>query len=154
LNKNYVSTINHKPKYLSTNKQTGGVLIIVIFIILVLSLLGTSMLTLQQTSAKQGIYDVYATRASFAASSANEIAMLHLLKNEKSAKETLLCLGEVKKVSVALPQNTSGFANCEAHYTCQLSASKVGNVYEIVSTASCADKDIKIYRQITTKIMR
>ena len=103
---------------------------------------------------KQGIYDVYATRASFAAYSANEVAMLTLFKNEKNAEEASLCLGEMKKVPVSLPNNTVGFANCKAHYTCQLTESKVGHVYTVVSAAICEDKELNIYREMTTKVMR
>lgn len=154
MSKYYVSAINHKQRLLSPNKQTGGVLIIAIFIIVVLSLLGASMLNLQQTSAKQGIYDVYATRASFAAYSANEVAMLTVFKNKKNTEEASICLGEMEKVPVVLPQKISGFANCQAYYTCQLTDSKVGHVYTLVSAAFCSDKEMKIYREVTTKVMR
>ena len=132
----------------------GGVLIIAIFIIVVLALLGTSMLSLQRTSAQQSIDDVYATRASFAAHSANEVAMLTLFANKENSNASAVCLGKAEKIPVILPKSTTGFANCQAFYTCKVTESHVGKVYNVVSAGICQDKELNIYREITSNIMR
>ena len=132
----------------------GGVLIIAIFIIVVLALLGTSMLSLQRTSAQQSIDDVYATRASFAAHSANEVAMLILFANKENSNASAVCLGKAEKIPVILPKSTPGFANCQAFYTCLMTESNIGKVYNVVSAGICQDKELNIYREITSNIMR
>jgi len=154
LNKSYVSTISHKQSLLSPNKQIGGVLIIAIFIIIVLSLLGTSMLSLQRTSMQQSVYDVYATRASLAAYSANEVAMIALFANKENSNASAVCLGKAERIPVILPKSTTGFANCQAFYTCKVTESNIGKVYNVVSAGICQDKELNIYREITTDIMR
>ena len=60
----------------SIKTQSGSALMIAIFVIIVISLLGASLMSLQRDSAEGTSYEIYAARAYFAAYSASEIALV------------------------------------------------------------------------------
>jgi MSHA biogenesis protein MshP len=131
--------------------QAGGALIVAIFIILIMSLLGTGLAVLQRDSAKGVIYEVYGARAHLSAYSANEIAMLSLFPTDTT--KAAVCLGEDKKIVVELTADTVGFHDCDdVYYTCHITTSEAGKIYTIQSVAICQNKEISVRRKITTKV--
>ena len=151
LSKYYVSIINRKQFLSQLKRQSGGALIIAIFIIVIIGLLGTSLMTLQRDAAKGTLYEVYAARAYLAAYSANEVAMARLFPTTNTRVSAGSCLNNKKEI-VELSKESVGFHDCEdVSYTCKSTVSKVGTVYTITSKAICQNSEVKVYRELTTK---
>lgn len=131
-------------------------MIIAIFIIVIIGLLGSSLMTLQRDAAKEMTYDAYAVRADFAAYSANEVAMATIFSSDPNAigrdkLSTERCLNN-KKITVQLPKDSVGFHDCEdVSYTCNSTRSEAGTIYTITSKAICQNSEIKVYREKVTK---
>lgn len=143
MNKHYGSISCLKKK---AHPQSGSALILAIFIIVVLSLLGSTLVTLQRGAINSASYDVYATRAHLAAYSVKEIALENI-----QTKGFMECK-ESKQINVKL-SNIAGFNNCDdTFYTCYTNASSVGTLYTIVSSATCGHHGVKVRRVISTKV--
>lgn len=151
MNKAYISIINPKLRGRSLKRQSGAMLIIAIFLIVVIGLLGASMLTIQKNAAQHGVHDVYATRAYFAAYSAQQVAMSQLAEQASGKASALICIGKQKKVTIDL-FDAAGFANCDAYYTCEREDSPVGQVYHVTGAAICHDREASVYRDVSSKI--
>jgi len=126
-------------------------LIIAIFLIVVIGLLGASMLTIQKNAAQHGVHDVYTTRAYFAAYSAQQVAMSQLSERASGNTPALICVGKQKKVTIDL-SDAAGFGNCDAYYTCEREDATVGQVYHVRGAAICHDREISVYRDVSSKI--
>lgn len=142
-------------------KQSGSALILAVFIIIVISLLGASLVSLQRDSAESTSYEVYAARAYLAAYSASEIALVDLfpLGETEVSDENCTVSGEDENtIRVDLPDEresdgTIGFHGCSASYTCEtISAASSTTVrYSVTSTAICKNSEINTRRQITVE---
>lgn len=127
------------------HKQNGSALIIAIFVLIVISLLGASLVSLQRDSAQGTSYEVYAARAYLSAYTGSEIALTELFPLGAS--------GDCSVVNSApsLPNN-SGFHACSVVVDCTLLGSVDSKSrYQIVSTAVCETSDIITRRQITVE---
>lgn len=132
-------------------KQTGSAIILAIFIIIIISLLGASLVSLQRDNATGTNYEVYAVRTYMAAYSASEIALLELFPLGDSVSQTS-CADVTSNPT--LPGGDAGFHGCEVDVTCSLPASGgVATRYQIVSTAVCKTSLINTRRQITVEAM-
>jgi len=143
-----------KNQLVRRNKQSGSMLIIAVFMIVVIGLLGTSLLRLHNNAAQQGAHDIYAVRAYFAAYSAQQVAINALIQQENAnqlanqSKE--VCDTKTQKTSITLPAD--GFQNCDAYYTCYLDDSAVGRVYHVEGAGLCHDQYVSVYREIKQQI--
>ena len=127
-------------------KQSGSAIIVAIFVVIIISLLGASLVSLQQNSAKGASFEVYAARAYLAAHSGSEIALTQLFPLSVGASSAVSsCVNVVEEP--ALPANDAGFHNCSVKISCDLLESR----YKIVSTAVCETSQITTRRQITVE---
>ncbi len=131
-------------------KQSGSAIMIAIFVILVISLLGASLVSLQRDSAEGASYEVYAARAYLSAYSASEIALVKLFPLGATNVSAANCTGVT--VTPTLPSSV-GFHNCSANYSCNIKTASAGIAtrYHIVSTAICENSQIVTRRQITVE---
>lgn len=132
---------------MSRKKQSGSALIIAIFIIIVISLLGTSLVSLQRDSAEGTSYEVYAARAYLAAYSGSEIALAQLFPLGSTAASEGNCTGN--ETEPTLPGDSAAFHGCTVAYSCSISSSAVATRYKVVSTATCKNSQINTRRQIS-----
>jgi MSHA biogenesis protein MshP len=149
LNKPYISTMSHKQGGRTLKKQSGSALLIAVFVIIVISLLGASLMSLQRDSAQGTSYEIYAARAYLAAYSASEIALTQLFPLGASEASAANCTGN--KIEPTLPSDTAGFHGCGVNYTCNIISSAVATRYKVVSTATCKNSQINTRRQITVE---
>lgn len=134
----------------SPTKQKGSAIVLAIFVIIIVSLLGAALVSLQRDSAKGTSYEVYAARAYLSAYSASEIALVELFPLNRSAANATNCTD----ISVPLG-NDAGFHGCTADYQCQTlmpsTSSSLPTRYKIVSTAVCENAQTVTRRQITVE---
>ena len=119
-----------------------------IFIIIVISLLGASLMSLQRNSAESTSYEVYAARASLAAYSASEIALMKLFPLGTSEAVATNCSETAETVTLPDDNKTAGFHGCKAVYSCSIISSATITRYQITSTATCANNQITTRRQL------
>ena len=143
----------------SLKTQSGSAIVIAIFVIIIISLLGAALMSLQRDSAKGTSYEVYAARAYLSAYSASEVALMTLFPLGSSTAVDTNCR-EVTSPATTLPKipvtlnNDVGFHGCTAHYTCQIfpSEADIDTRYKIQSTATCeTGNQINTRRQITVE---
>lgn len=151
MNKHYISTMSRKANEFSAKKQSGSALIIAVFIIIVISLLGSSLVSLQKDSAEGASYEVYAARAYLAAYSGSEIALAKLFPLGSSTASESDCSGNEIKPTLPSTTTTTGFHDCSVIYTCNIISSAVATRYTVVSTAICNNNQINTRRQITVE---
>lgn len=128
-------------------KQSGSAIIVAIFVVIVISLLGASLVSLQQDSAEGASFEVYAARAYLAAHSGSEIALTQLFPLIPVTASSAISTCENVTVNPPLPENDVGFHNCSVKISCGLLESR----YKIVSTAVCETSQITTRRQITVE---
>jgi len=127
-------------------------LIIAIFIIVVISLLATSLFSLQRDSAQSTSYEVYAARAYLAAYSASEIVLAQLFP--LNASDGTTCAAVTTAPALANVKNVdAGFHGCTANVVCSSTPASIGIAtrYKIISTAICQNSQIITRRQITVE---
>ncbi len=128
-------------------------IVIAIFIIIIISLLGAALMSLQRDSAKSSSYEVYAARAYLSAYSASEVALMTLFPLGSSEAVPTKCseIEPLPEINMTL-NNDVGFNGCSAIYTCQTlpASSGIKARYKIQSTATCeTSSQLNTRRQIT-----
>ena len=136
----------------TAKKQSGSALIMAVFIIIVISLLGMSLMSMQRDSAETTSYEIYAARAYLAAYSASEIALVKLFPLGDTEVSAANCTA-VDPVDLPDDNDTIGFHGCSASYTCETisAASSTTIRYKVTSTAVCENSEINTRRQITVE---
>jgi len=134
-------------------KQQGSAIIIALFIIIVISLLGAALASLQRDSAQGTSYEVYAARAYLSAYSAGEIALATLFPLGETVVDDVNC--PAVDTPVTLDPDDSGFHGCTVSYQCEkiepINTASLATRYKIVSTAVCENAQIVTRRQITVE---
>lgn len=129
---------------------------IAIFIIIIISLLGAALISLQRDSAKGSSYEVYAARAYLSAYSASEVALMTLFPLGSSDASTTNCSEVIPLAEITVTLNNDvGFNGCSAQYSCQTlpASSGIATRYKIQSTATCeSGSEINTRRQITVEV--
>ncbi|PKG38142.1 hypothetical protein CXF74_15115 [Psychromonas sp. Urea-02u-13] len=145
-------------KVTSPKKQQGSAIVLAIFVIIIVSLLGAALVSLQRDSAKGTSYEVYAARAYLSAYSASEIALVDLFPLNSSAANATNCtdISVPLGTNISVPLgNDAGFHGCTADYQCQTlmpsTSSSLPTRYKIVSTAVCKNAQTVTRRQITVE---
>lgn len=116
------------------SSQTGSALAIAVFIIVVMALLAAGISKSISSSSEQTVFEVYGTRALFAAESANERMLALIFPISIDGSDAAAC---VSSQSTKFTQ--PGLVNCVATTTCTLNE-PVGSdtqYYQIVSTGVC-----------------
>ena len=139
--------ISMKQNLKAHKKQSGSAVLIAIFVVIVISLLGASLSSLQRDNAESTSFEVYAARAYLSAYSASEIALTELFPLSSTGD----CLAVI--AAPTLPVNNVGFHECRANVVCTSTAASagIGTRYKVVSTAVCETGDIISRRQVTVK---
>jgi len=136
-------------------KQQGSAIVIAIFVIIIISLLGASLASLQRDSARGASYEVYAARAYLSAYSAGELALVDLFPLGSSEAVATNCSATSPSViPVSLDGSDVGFHGCSASYQCETlvpTSLSLPTRYKIVSTAVCQNSQIVTRRQITVE---
>ncbi|PKF61989.1 hypothetical protein CW745_08365 [Psychromonas sp. psych-6C06] len=136
-------------------KQQGSAIILAIFVIIIISLIGAALVSLQRDSAKGTSYEVYAARAYLSAYSASEIALVDLFPLNSSAANPTNCSAlNPPKITVTFDDDV-GFHGCRANYQCEILnpsiTSGLPTRYKVVSTAVCENAQTVTRRQITVE---
>ena len=126
--------------------QSGSAILIAIFVVIVISLLGASLISLQRDSAQSTGFEVYAARAYLSAYSASEIALTELFPLGVNGSGC-----SAVNTAPTLPVNNTGFHVCSATIACTSSVASTGVAvrYKVVSTAVCGSGEIVTRRQVT-----
>lgn len=131
----------------SAKTQKGSALIIAVFIIIVISMLGASLASLQRDSAQGTSYEIYAARAYLAAYSAGEIALARVFPLKISGAIPTCTNVDT---TATLP-NSVGFHGCTVNYICAETSDAIATRYKVSSTAVCKNAQINTRRQITVE---
>lgn len=140
-------------QYVPMKKQSGSAIIIAIFVIIIISLLGAALVSLQRDSAKSTSYEVYAARAYLSAYSAGEVALANLFPLGVTDPDESNCsAASPAEIPVSLA-NGAGFHGCSVNYTCLIiaGASNLPTRYKIDSTAVCKNSQTVTRRKITVE---
>jgi len=153
LNKHCMLTMSHKVAPLK--KQKGSAIVLAIFVIIIVSLLGATLVSLQRDSAKGTSYEVYAARAYLSAYSASEIALVDLFPLNASQANATNCKAiNPNDITVDLGTD-AGFHGCSANYQCQIltptNSASLPTRYKVVSTAVCENSQTVTRRQISVE---
>ena len=123
----------HNPYFIKQHKHQGSALVIAIFIIVVMTLLGTALIRMLSTSAESVVYEVIGTRAFNAAQSGLQIKLSQVFPLGGGLGT---CDGTNEPVDLSM---VKGLENCEViNLTCDLDATVEGTQYLTVkSTGQC-----------------
>jgi len=140
--------MSHKQR--PRHKQQGSAIVIAIFIIVIISVLGAALASLQRDSAQSTSYEVYAARAYLSAYSAGEIALSALFPLGETEVDEDNC--PIDDTPAILDTDDAGFHGCSATFRCEILAPAADNLatrYQIVRTAVCENAQITTRREIT-----
>ena len=134
-------------------KQQGSAIVLALFIIVVMSLLGTAMVRMLSANAENIVYEVVGTRAYFAAQAGMQEG-LHNIYPLQAPAEDCTALSPIPFTLVNRNYSNEGLLNCSATVivtNCKSIATAVGvfeHFYLIESTGQCTAGDITTTRTI------
>lgn len=137
---------------LSKNKQTnqsGSALVIAIFVLVIMTLLGSALVRMQHSSSETLVYEVYGTRAYTAAQAGiqwqlSEVFPLNL--------DSVLCPTNNTELFF---HDVNGLENCQSEVTCISDISHDGfQYYTVTSVGSCniTNVDVAVKTSRTIKV--
>lgn len=138
---------------LKPKKQQGSAIVLALFIIVVMSLLGTAMVRMLSANAENIVYEVVGTRAYFAAQAGMQEG-LHNIYPLQAPAEDCTALLPIPFTLVNRNYNNEGLLNCSATVivtNCESIETAVGvfeHFYLIESTGQCTAGDITTTRTI------
>ncbi len=134
-------------------KQQGSAIVLALFIIVVMSLLGTAMVRMLSANAENIVFEVVGTRAYFAAQAGMQEG-LHNIYPLQAPAEDCTALLPIPFTLVNRNYNNEGLLNCSATVivtNCESIETAVGvfeHFYLIESTGQCTAGDITTTRTI------
>jgi MSHA biogenesis protein MshP len=134
-------------------KQQGSAIVLALFIIVVMSLLGTAMVRMLSANAENIVYEVVGTRAYFAAQAGMQEG-LHNIYPLQAPAEDCTALSPIPFTLVNRNYSNEGLLNCSATVivtNCESIETAVGvfeHFYLIESTGQCTAGDITTTRII------
>ncbi|WP_028866377.1 hypothetical protein [Psychromonas hadalis] len=135
------------------SKQQGSAIVLAIFVIIIISLIGAALMSLQRDSAKGTSYEVYAARAYLSAYSASEIALTELFPLIPAGASATVPSCSNVVANATLPANEVGFHGCNATVLCStiapINSASLPTRYKVVSTAVCENAQTITRRQIS-----
>ncbi|GAC13779.1 hypothetical protein [Aliiglaciecola lipolytica] len=137
--------MRHNYLHASLQKQSGSMIVIALFVIIVMALLGLTMVKLLNSSADAVIHEVYGARALHAAQSSMEI-------NIKSAFPlTQDGAGNCDSLTTIAFATVPGLQNCYAIASCTLTTGFVDETtqyYHFESTGICSAGKVTASRSV------
>lgn len=122
----------HKSSGINNNKQNGSALVIAIFVIVVMTLLGTALVRMISSSAETVVYEVIGTRAF-------QAAQVGLQRKLQVLYPLLPTLGTCEASTEYDLSGIEGLENCKAiNVACSIDATVAGVTYfSVRSTGQC-----------------
>lgn len=147
LNKKHLKNVSLNQKYGNCRKQQGSALVIAIFVIIVMTLLGTALVRMLSTEAETVAYEVIGTRAFQAAQSGMQwqLQQVFPLDNQNIACPFITTTKDFKNSG----NDGRGLKNCEAELSCSSFTHTDGiTYYQLESTGICKVGDVETSRKI------
>ena len=127
-------------------KQRGSALVIAIFVIIVMTLLGTALVRMLSTEAESVAFEVIGTRAFQAAQSGMQWQLQQVFPLGSSG---VACPSATSTKSFVNSGNDGrGLKNCEAKLQCESFEHKSITYYQLESTGTCTVGGVKTSRTI------
>jgi MSHA biogenesis protein MshP len=139
-----------KPRY--PNQQAGSALVIAIFVIIVLSVLGTALVKILESSQESVAYEVLGTRAYTAAQSGLQWQLAKVFPlNLPDPLITLESDCADNDNALSSSNNTLGLAQCDVSVTCTKIDHASISYYTITATGTCAIGSEQTSRKIAVE---
>jgi MSHA biogenesis protein MshP len=128
-------------------KQQGSALMLALFIIIVLTLLGTTLVKVLSTSSEAIAQEVLGTRALMAAKSAMQVELQLLFPLDTLAPNycAVDIIDKQHNLQMASGEDIPGLYNCTAQTSCRLYFVDINtgiNYYRLTSTGECGSGTI------------
>ena len=144
---NLMSSQSGKRRY--PNQQAGRALVIAIFVIIVLSVLGATLVKMLESSQESVAYEVLGTRAYTAALSGLQWQLAEVFPLNSPA---IVCADIVNSPPPPSFNNTLGLAQCKVSVSCSDFDRENGiRYYTITATGTCAIGSESTSRKIAVK---
>lgn len=136
----------HNAYTINRKRQQGSALVIAIFVLVIMTLIGSALIRMQSSSAETVVYEVMGTRAYAAAQTGIQWQLTEIFPLNTTG--ITLCKDNDNIVEPTI-NNVAGFEQCEFDISCDSSISH-GDVqyYTITSTGSCGVAGIETSRTI------
>lgn len=131
---------------LNTNriKHSGSALVIAIFILVIMTLVGSALIRMQSSSAESVVYEVMGTRAYAAAQTGLQWQLTQIFPLNTTG--ITLCAANIVEPTIS---TITGLENCGFEISCDSTISHDGvQYYTLTSTGSCQVASIKTSRTI------
>jgi len=125
-------------------KQSGSALVIAIFVLVIMTLIGSALIRMQSSGAETVVYEVMGTRAYATAQTGLQWQLTQIFPLNTSG--VTLCSTNIIEPVISA---TAGLENCEIAISCDHSISHDGvQYYTISSTGNCSVAGIETSRTI------
>ncbi|MBL4822840.1 MAG: pilus assembly PilX N-terminal domain-containing protein [Colwellia sp.] len=125
-------------------RQSGSALVIAIFVLVIMTLIGSALIRMQSSSAETVVYKVMGTRAYAAAQTGLQWQLTQIFPLNTTG--TTLCYTNIIEPDIS---GVAGLENCQFEISCDSSISHDGvQYYTITSTGSCRVASIETSRTI------
>ncbi|WP_417665864.1 hypothetical protein [Pseudidiomarina sp.] len=143
-----------KPRVSSPRHQRGAALAVAVFIIVVMSLIGTAMVRILGDSSSATVSEVYGARAQAAARTGAELFLVELFPHDAPVNSSLCAVRTAAPPAVARAEQVfsiNGLTNCSTTVYCDkavLSNPYSGEHFRIVAEGICAVGDMTYSKEI------
>ncbi len=149
-------TVNHLPH---RGKQQGSAIILALFVIIILSLLGSVLMRMLSTSSETVSQEIIGTRAYMAASSAMQGELQRLFPLNPSDDDDYTCNATNSYDFQDADGDIEGLYHCNAttrcvHYHTDGSGAEAVNYYRLTSTGECGSGTIEANSSAVVKSSR
>jgi len=134
----------HNLTVYSNNKQSGSALVLAIFVLVIMTLLGSALIRMQSSSSETVVYEVIGTRAYAAAQTGIQWQLTQIFPLNTTG--VTLCSSNIIEPDISAAQ---GLQNCKFAIFCDHSISHDGvQYYTVKSIGSCSVAGIETSRTI------
>lgn len=131
------------------NKQSGSALVIAIFVLVIMTLIGSALIRMQSSAAETVVYEVMGSRAYAAAQSGIQWQLTEVFPlgiGKMQCKRNSAGAIEINEPDIS---GVAGLENCQFDISCDDSISHAGvQYYKLASTGSCSVAGIETSRTI------
>jgi len=129
---------------LNRKKQSGSALVIAIFVLVIMTLIGSALIRMQSSSAETVVYEVMGARAYAAAQTGLQWQLTEIFP--LNITNVTLCKANIVEPTVS---DVKGLENCQFEIICDDSISHSGvQYYTLTSKGTCSIAGIETSRTI------
>jgi MSHA biogenesis protein MshP len=129
---------------INQKRQSGSALVIAIFVLVLMTLLGSALIRMQSSTAETVVYEVMGARAYAAAKTGLQWQLTEIFPLNTTS--VTLCKANIVESTIS---DVTGLENCQFEITCDDSISHDGvQYYSLTSTGSCSIAGIETSRRI------